>query len=202
MDLNVSPEPEEDDEIFEPHLGEDNVLEHVHQNDRAELVESAVEISRREREERIQRLRNQRIDDRVQYVSQPADHGDMFQSKRQKTCSRLPPGWLECPAFGQEIGCIIPSKVPLGETDSIVPGKRYSFRQVKHQQRVSSRKLGLVIDLTNTNRYYSLHELKKEGIKHVKIPCKGRDSVPDNESVNDFVYEVSQFLARQKHSKK
>lgn len=76
----------------------------------AELVESAVEISRREREERIQRLRNQRIDDRVQYVSQPADHGDMFQSKRQKTCSRLPPGWLECPAFGQEIGCIIPSK--------------------------------------------------------------------------------------------
>ncbi|CAI9098387.1 OLC1v1035024C1 [Oldenlandia corymbosa var. corymbosa] len=204
MDLNASPEPEEDEEFFEPNLAEDNVHEHFHQNDRSELGESGAQISRREREERIQRLRNQRVDDRVQYASQQANYADMFQPKRQKTSSRLPQGWLDCPAVGKEIGCIIPSKVPLGEAfnDAIVPGKRYSFRQVIHQQRVMSRKLGLVIDLTNTNRYYSLQDLKKDGIKHVKIACKGRDSVPDNESVNQFVYEVSQFLARQKHAKK
>jgi mRNA-capping enzyme len=29
--------------------------------------------------------------------------------------------------------------------------------------------LGLVIDLTNTTRYYSTVDLKKEGIKHVKV---------------------------------
>lgn len=29
--------------------------------------------------------------------------------------------------------------------------------------------LGLVIDLTNTTRYYSTIDLKKEGIKHVKV---------------------------------
>ncbi|TKY63429.1 mRNA-capping enzyme [Spatholobus suberectus] len=62
--------------------------------------------------------------------------------------------------------------------------------------------LGLVIDLTNTSRYYPVADLKKECIKHVKIQCKGRDSVPDNLSVNQFVYEVTQFLSRQKHSKK
>ncbi|KAF3448984.1 hypothetical protein FNV43_RR09708 [Rhamnella rubrinervis] len=62
--------------------------------------------------------------------------------------------------------------------------------------------LGLVIDLTNTTRYYSTVDLKKDAIKHVKIQCKGRGSVPDNSSVNQFVYEVSQFLSRQKHSKK
>ena len=52
-------------------------------------------------------------------------------------------GGLDCPAFGQEIGCIIPSKVPLGESfnDAIIPGKRYSFRQVLHQQRVLGRKV-------------------------------------------------------------
>ena len=48
MDLNASPQPEEDDEIFEPHLGEDSAPEeHVHHNDSAEFAESAVEISRR-----------------------------------------------------------------------------------------------------------------------------------------------------------
>ncbi|KAI7981625.1 putative disease resistance protein [Camellia lanceoleosa] len=47
--------------------------------------------------------------------------------------------------------------------------------------------LGLVIDLTNTSRYYHASDLKKEGIKHVKIQCKGCDSVPDNEAVNYFV---------------
>ncbi|KAG4925192.1 hypothetical protein JHK87_050732 [Glycine soja] len=99
---------------------------------------------------------------------------------------------------------MIPSKVPLGESfnDYIIPGKRYSFKQVIHQQRVLGRKLGLVIDLTNTSRYYPVADLKKEGIKHVKIQCKGRNSVPDNLSVNHFVYEVTQFLFRQKHSRK
>ncbi|XP_024443459.1 uncharacterized protein LOC18106297 isoform X3 [Populus trichocarpa] len=62
--------------------------------------------------------------------------------------------------------------------------------------------LGLVIDLTNTTRYYSTTDLKKEGIKHVKIYCKGRDAVPENTAVNTFVYEVMQFLLRQKHTKK
>ncbi|XP_010325810.1 uncharacterized protein [Solanum lycopersicum] len=132
---------------------------------------------------------------------------EIFQPKRQKPSSRLPPGflcWLDCPAFGQEIGCIIPSKVPLDETfnDCVLPGKRYSFRQVVHQQRVLGRKLGMVIDLTNTSRYYSLSDWRKQGIKHVKIQCRGRGSAPDNESVNLFVSEVSQFLARQKHAKK
>ncbi|KAI5663666.1 hypothetical protein M9H77_22989 [Catharanthus roseus] len=205
MDLNASPQPEEDEEIFEPNLSEDNAPEvHVDHHYHAE-AESAISISRREREERIQRLRKHRPDDRPQYVSQPYYRDEMFPNKKPRY-NKLPPGWLDCPAFGQEIAHImIPSKVPLGESfnDCVVPGKRYSFRQVMHQQRVLGRKLGLVIDLTNTSRYYSLSDLTKDGIKHVKISCKGRDSVPDNESVNRFVYEVSQFLARQRpHNKK
>ncbi|XP_006355384.1 mRNA-capping enzyme-like isoform X1 [Solanum tuberosum] len=205
MDLNALPQPEDDDEIFGQEL-EDEPQEPIilPSDERADYVTSAVEISRREREERIQRLKRQHPDDRPAYPSQPRMRDEIFQTKRQKPSSRLPPGWLDCPAFGQEIGCIIPSKVPLDETfnDCVLPGKRYSFRQVLHQQRVLGRKLGMVIDLTNTSRYYSLSDWRKEGIKHVKIQCRGRGSAPDNESVNSFVYEVSQFLARQKHAKK
>ncbi|KAI7728393.1 hypothetical protein M8C21_026809 [Ambrosia artemisiifolia] len=202
MDLNASPEPEEDEETFEPNFSEDSAPEEKlshHNYHHVEHGESAVDIMRREREERKLRLKRERPDDKPKPQAYQAMNDHLFQAKSQRTYdkSRLPPGWLDCPAYGQEIGGIVPSKVPLGESynDCIVPGKRYSFRQVIHQQRVLGRKLGMVIDLTNTTRYYSVNDWKKEGIKYVKINCKGRDSVPENEA-------VSQFLARQKNSKK
>lgn len=54
-------------------------------------------------------------------------------------------GWIDCPSYGQEIDCFIPSKVPLGETfnECIPPGKRYSFKQVIHQQRVLGRRVSV-----------------------------------------------------------
>ncbi|KAJ9548750.1 hypothetical protein OSB04_021293 [Centaurea solstitialis] len=198
MDLNASPEPEEDEGTFEPNFSEDSAPEEKHSH-HVDHVETAVDIMRREREERKQRLKRERPDDRPTHQAYRPMNDHVFQAKHQRTYdkSRLPPGWLDCPPYGQEIGCMVPSKVPLGEAfnDCIVPGKRYSFRQVIHQQRVVGRKLGLVIDLTNTTRYYSVNDWKKEGIKYVKINCKGRGSVPENEA-------VSQFLARQKNSKK
>ncbi|CAA3027955.1 mRNA-capping enzyme-like isoform X1 [Olea europaea subsp. europaea] len=205
MDLNAIPEPEEDEVFYQPNFEEDHgPEEQIEYNEHSEHGESAVEISRREREERIQRRKRQHPNEQLSYLSQPPPHDDGYQMKKQRPHNKLPPGWLDCPAFGQEIGCLVPSKVPLGESfnDCILPGKRYSSTQVIHQQRVLGRKLGLLIDLTNSNRYYSTNDWKSEDIKHVKIPCKGRDSVPENEAVNAFVFEVSQFLARQKHSKK
>ncbi|XP_059657806.1 uncharacterized protein LOC132304241 [Cornus florida] len=204
MDLNASPqtEKEKDDETFEPHLEEGTAPEHI---GNVEHTESAVEIYHREREERRQRLKRECSDDRPMHASQPPMHDQMFQAKRQRFYdkNKLPPGWLDCPAAGQEINFIIPSKVPLGDffNDCVASGKRYSVRQAIRQQSFLGRKLGLVIDLTNTSRYYPASDWKKEGIKYVKIRCKGRDSVPANEAVNYFVYEVSQFLDCHKHSK-
>ncbi|KAG5550417.1 hypothetical protein RHGRI_015392 [Rhododendron griersonianum] len=203
MDLNALPQPEEDEDPFEPPFEEVTAPEH--KIGHVEHIESAVEIARREREERRQRLKRERPDDRPTHAPQPLIYDQMYEKNhRPYDRNKLPPGWLGCPAFGQEIGCMIPSKVPLSESfnNSVPPGKRYSFKQVIHQQRVLGRKLGLVIDLTNTSRYYSASDWKKEGIKYVKIQCKGRDSVPDNEAVNCFVYEIAQFVSRQKHSKK
>ncbi|KAJ8753925.1 hypothetical protein K2173_000179 [Erythroxylum novogranatense] len=198
MDLNASPLPEEDEEKFEGHVEEYNVTE--------ERFETAVETAHREREERRKRLRNERSEERHVHSSWQPLNDQYAPNKHHRSHDRykLPPGWLECPSFGRDIGFIIPSKVPLGElyNDLILPGKRYSFKQVLHHLKVLGRKLGLVIDLTNTTRYYQTTDLKKEGIKHIKIQCKGRDAVPDNASVNNFVYEVTQFLSRQKHSKK
>ncbi|XP_026663529.1 mRNA-capping enzyme-like isoform X2 [Phoenix dactylifera] len=199
MDLNASPLPEEDDAPYEEQV-EGEIIHEEH-------AESAVTTMRREREERKRRLKRENQDEGAKRFSQPMRNDFMSQNRSGRSYGRVkevPQGWLDCPAYGQCIGYIIPSKVPLDETynESVVPGKRYSSRQVINKQRRGGRELGLVIDLTNTTRYYSPSEWTKQGIKHVKIPCKGRDAVPDNESVNTFVYEVMQFLSRQKHSKK
>ncbi|KAK7826784.1 mrna-capping enzyme [Quercus suber] len=156
-------------------------------------IESAVEIARRERDERRKRLKREQ---------NPDDHRPVVAYNDKTRTITIPSGWLECPAVGEEIcGFIVPSKVPLCESFEVPPGKRYSLKQLIHQQRVLGRKIGLVIDLTNTARYYAVSDLKNEGIKHVKIQCKGRDAVPDNVSVNKFVHEVSQFISRQKSIK-
>ncbi|XP_042420382.1 mRNA-capping enzyme-like isoform X2 [Zingiber officinale] len=198
MDLNASPLPEEDERSYKEHLEGEIVHE--------EIIESAVATMRREREERRQKLKRENRDEGHKY-SQQQRNNYMSQSRNTKHHGRVkevPQGWLDCPSYGQCIGLIIPSKVPLDETynESVLPGKRYSSKQVINKLRSQGRELGLVIDLTNTSRYYSQSEWIKIGIKHVKIPCKGRDSVPDNESVNIFVHEVLQFLSRMRHSKR
>lgn len=196
MDLNAL--PEEDEESFDRHVVEEYGAQ-------TERNESALDIANRERDERRKRLRRERSDERTMTVSQRSSYDQFHQTRHMNNNHRgsnVPHGWLDCPAYGQEIFCLIPSKTPLGDGFDIPPGKRYSFKQVIHQQRVLGRKIGLVIDLTNSTRYYSPADLKKDGIKYVKIRCVGRLEVPEPAAVNEFVFEVIQFLSRQKHSKK
>lgn len=49
--------------------------------------------------------------------------------------------------------------------------------------------LGLVIDLTNTSRYYPVTDLKKEGIKHVKV-CSG-NILFTNACFSNFVFKTA-----------
>ncbi|KAK1646473.1 hypothetical protein QYE76_064278 [Lolium multiflorum] len=196
MDLNASPLPEEDEQPYEEPVEVDYAQE--------EHVESAVETLRREREERRMKLKREQQDEGSRQHPQQIrnEYAPPIKVGRGRI-KEAPQGWLDCPAFGEPIDRIIPSKVPLDETfnESVPPGKRYSSKQVINKQRKAGREIGLVIDLTNTSRYYSSAEWTNQGTKYVKIPCRGRDSVPDNESINAFVYEVMTFLERQKQSR-
>lgn len=199
MDLNASPLPEEDEQPFQEQVEDENF---------EPAYESSVQTLHREREERRRRLKREFQDEGPKRHPQSMRNDSMTQNKTSKYAGKIrpiPQGWMDCPPFGKWLGgSIVPSKVPLDETynDAVLPGKRYSSKQVINGQRRFGRELGLVVDLTNTNRYYLPLEYTKLGIKHIKIACKGRDAVPDNESVNRFVYEVMQFIGRQKHSRK
>lgn len=201
MDLHASPLPEDDDQPSQEQV-EDEILDRP-------IFESSVHTLHRERRERRHRLKRENQDEGGPKRHLHSIRNDyMTQSKGSRYTGKIrpiPQGWLDCPPFGRCIGgSIVPSKVPLDETynDAVIPGRRYSSKQVISSQRRYFRELGLVVDLTNTRRYYSPSEYTNLGIKYIKIACKGRDAVPDNDSVNKFVYEVMQFIGRHKHSRK
>lgn len=38
-------------------------------------------------------------------------------------------------------------------------------------------KMGLLVDLTNTTRFYDRNDIEKEGVKYVKLQCKGYEHI-------------------------
>nr|GMC53267.1 mRNA-capping enzyme-like isoform X1 [Ipomoea batatas] len=115
----------------------------------------------------------------------------------------VPAGWLNCPPYGDSIGYLIPSKVPLSEAfnKNISRIKRYTPNQAIYEQRCLCREIGLVIDLTNTFRYYPESDWTSQGIRYVKIRCPGMD-FPDDESINRFIDEVTKFKSQPENANK
>uniref|UniRef100_A0A7S0RP26 Tyrosine specific protein phosphatases domain-containing protein n=1 Tax=Pyramimonas obovata TaxID=1411642 RepID=A0A7S0RP26_9CHLO len=113
----------------------------------------------------------------------------------------LPHGWLACPAYGRRFDSFIPCKVPLGEkyNSRIPPEKRFTPAIVYKQQEKLNRKIGMVIDLTNTWKYYNLQEWEALNVKHVKIACAGRDGPPEPEAVSEFVFTASKYMNELAH---
>ncbi|XP_038213930.1 probable tyrosine-protein phosphatase F54C8.4 isoform X2 [Zerene cesonia] len=60
-------------------------------------------------------------------------------------------------------------------------------------------KLGAVIDLTNTTRYYDPQELKSAGVLHKKILMPGR-IIPPEDKVTEFMDTVEEFLEKDDES--
>lgn len=55
-------------------------------------------------------------------------------------------------------------------------------------------KMGLLVDLTNTTRFYDRSEIEKEGIKYVKAPCKGHGESPSKETTELFIGLCDKFI--------
>ncbi|MEW5301711.1 MAG: hypothetical protein WDW36_004553 [Sanguina aurantia] len=136
-------------------------------------------------------------------------------AQRRRAGFVLPDGWLECPQFGAH-SCfhplrIVPVKVPLGhEYDSLVPPEcRWGpLQAVETLLSTCNIHVGMIIDLTNSSRYYNLeYDMSREAINyyqldHKKIPCRGRGQSPEPKSVNTAVWEIWKFMQdpnRQKH---
>lgn len=110
-----------------------------------------------------------------------------------------PPRWLKCPRKGQIIaGKFIPMKTPLCSSyDRQVPeAYRFPPGQLFDFVKGNRSKVGLWIDLTNTDRFYSRAEIEEKGCQYVKLNCRGHGESPSQAQTETFVNLCKNFIAQ------
>lgn len=104
----------------------------------------------------------------------------------------VPPRWLDCPRKGKVIGgefkllCakknvvvlsgkFLPFKTPLSSRyDKEIPeGNKFDIVMLLSYVEAMQLHMGLVIDLTKTDRFYDKRTLTEKGIGHYKLMCEG-----------------------------
>jgi len=89
----------------------------------------------------------------------------------------IPAGWLDCPRKSTIISDkFIAFKTPLDDRykEKIGISQRWTCTILINSFKSEKKHLGLVIDLTNTDRFYkSDTEFKDKNIRYEKIRCRG-----------------------------
>nr|CAB3265660.1 mRNA-capping enzyme-like [Phallusia mammillata] len=102
----------------------------------------------------------------------------------------VPPRWLNCPRKGTLVAeKFLPFKTPLdAKYDADVPEEcRFNPEMLFMYLAGLKVQLSLVIDLTNTTRFYDKRKFTDKGILHQKISCRGHGECPDEHSTKLFV---------------
>ncbi|CAG9462652.1 unnamed protein product [Pedinophyceae sp. YPF-701] len=127
---------------------------------------------------------------------------DTFERERTTKGLRLPHGWCECPEMGAPIddgfGPLIPCKVPLGrQWVGCVPSSVHFSPQAAVDLAFTSYNvvIGLVVDLTYSDKYYMPQEFVQLGCNYWKEPCRGRNASPDPKAVNSVCHIITQQQA-------
>uniref|UniRef100_A0A914CC28 Tyrosine specific protein phosphatases domain-containing protein n=1 Tax=Acrobeloides nanus TaxID=290746 RepID=A0A914CC28_9BILA len=118
-------------------------------------------------------------------------------NNRQSNIQRFPDRWINYDPLGKEISNarFIAFKTPLKqsffkENDAM----RFEVINVISSLRNLESTLGLVIDLTNTDRYYDSQLWSSHGIQYVKLRCPGHEVNKSEQHVQRFIDIVSKFF--------
>ncbi|KAM9354055.1 mRNA-capping enzyme [Pholidichthys leucotaenia] len=110
-----------------------------------------------------------------------------------------PPRWRNCPRRGQPVaGKFLPMKTMLGSRydDQVAEENRFHPSMLSNYLRSLKVKMGLLVDLTNTTRFYDRNDIEKEGIKYVKLQCKGHGECPSKEATGMFIRICEHFMEK------
>ncbi|TKS75491.1 mRNA-capping enzyme [Collichthys lucidus] len=91
-----------------------------------------------------------------------------------------PPRWRNCPRRGQPVaGKFLPMKTMLGPRydDQVAEENRFHPSMLSNYLKSLKVKMGLLVDLTNTTRFYERGDIEKEGVKYVKLQCRGYEQI-------------------------
>ncbi|KAI4498741.1 hypothetical protein M0802_006208 [Mischocyttarus mexicanus] len=123
----------------------------------------------------------------------------------------VPEGWLEYKPYGNVIKGtkILPFKVPLKEAiaQRVKPEERFTTTMILE----AYPKLKIIVDLTNTERYYDKTEFTNAGVKYIKIMIPGKKVPPQSCVIKTVCYipgdvvaafgDVTQLTGRIRHQK-
>ena len=112
----------------------------------------------------------------------------------------VPNKWTRCPRKALDLvgNKLLAFKVPLGSSynGQIELPNRFPPSMLLNWCKAKNIKIGLWIDLTETNEYYDKCEVKSK-CKYLKLPCKEQDQVPSDEETNKFIRAVDKFTSEQ-----
>ncbi|CAH8562972.1 unnamed protein product [Dicrocoelium dendriticum] len=107
----------------------------------------------------------------------------------------LPPRWLNCPRIGNMVlDIFIPFKTPLDSKFDHFIQPEQIFHVDDMFRLAEPYKLGVIVDLTKSKRFYHRREVVDNNCKYVKIECKGNEETPTPEQVDLFIKIVNQFI--------
>ncbi|XP_052096920.1 mRNA-capping enzyme-like isoform X7 [Mytilus californianus] len=111
-----------------------------------------------------------------------------------------PPRWIDCPRKGQLIDKkFLPFKTPLDKRyeDQIPEYSCFTLDLLFNSLKSMKLKMGLLIDLTNTNRFYNKDEVEEKfECKYVKLQCRGHGESPDVDQTSTFIDICSRFISQ------
>ncbi|KAM7136065.1 mRNA-capping enzyme isoform 5-T5 [Molossus nigricans] len=113
--------------------------------------------------------------------------------------NKIPPRWLNCPRRGQPVaGRFLPLKTMLGPRydSQVAEENRFHPSMLSNYLKSLKIKMSLLVDLTNTSRFYDRNDIEKEGIKYIKLKCKGHGECPTTENTETFIRLCEQFNER------
>ncbi|KAJ3432764.1 mRNA-capping enzyme-like [Anaeramoeba flamelloides] len=123
---------------------------------------------------------------------------DLLKQDLEKIDLEIPKYWEDVPRMGGVIEGtnFIPIKTPLDQKFSKVIKLENQFTPSMFLdfQKSLKRKVGLIIDLTNTTRYYDKTFFTENNIQYKKIPCTTNGNVPQRLLVDLFSYTVKKFI--------
>ncbi|RDD38378.1 mRNA-capping enzyme [Trichoplax sp. H2] len=115
----------------------------------------------------------------------------------------IPPRWLKCPRRGNVVaGKFLPFKVPLDSryNDQIPIEDRFDINMLFQFTNAYKINLGLIIDLTNTDRFYSKSEVESNNAGYLKLRLKGHGEVPSPDQCTLFIEICMKFIQNNPNS--
>ncbi|XP_015476867.1 mRNA-capping enzyme isoform X5 [Parus major] len=92
-------------------------------------------------------------------------------------------------------GKFLPLKTMLGPRydEQVAEENRFHPSMLSNYLKSLKVKMGLLVDLTNTIRFYDRNDIEKEGIKYIKLQCKGHGECPTPENTETFIRVCERF---------